>query len=268
MEVEREPDGGDRGRQCPRARPAGLLLRLRRAGRPRAQPAHAYPGAAPDPGRVPEHDQDGPGDRVLGDFSGSLQPIRPGQNLDNVLPQALDDVGSGLRATPLPLAAGDWASLTAKPIRVAAGAAASAQAGAPPQLQVSYRTSFTGFAQAGGGHVRRRPRSARRGGRGRHHADGRAVRDAPGQPADAGRPVRPGHPVRHRHRAATPGRIDLLAAGRHAGEAGARAGQPQLAALLARRGHRGPGPVRRVPGARSAAPVSRCSWSSRSTPAA
>jgi putative ABC transport system permease protein len=80
-------------------------------------------------------------------FSGSLQPIRPGQNLDNVLPQALNDVGSGLRATPLPLAAGDWASLTAKPIRVAAGAAASAQAGAPPQLQVSYRTSFTGFAQ-------------------------------------------------------------------------------------------------------------------------
>ncbi|HMI26566.1 MAG TPA: hypothetical protein VK594_18945 [Streptosporangiaceae bacterium] len=80
-------------------------------------------------------------------FSGSLQPIGPGQNLDNVLPQALNDVGSGLRATPLPLAAGDWASLTAKPIRVAAGAAASAQAGAPPQLQVSYRTSFTGFAR-------------------------------------------------------------------------------------------------------------------------
>lgn len=80
-------------------------------------------------------------------FSGSLQPIGPGQNLDNVLPQALNDIGSGLRATPLPLAAGDWASLTAKPIRVAAGAAASAQAGAPPQLQVSYRTSFTGFAR-------------------------------------------------------------------------------------------------------------------------
>ena len=80
-------------------------------------------------------------------FSGSLQPIRPGQNLDNVLPQALNDVGYGLRATPLPLAAGEWASLTAKPIRVAAGAAARAQAGAPPQLEVSYRTSFTGYAQ-------------------------------------------------------------------------------------------------------------------------
>ena len=80
-------------------------------------------------------------------FSGSLQPIRPGQNLDNVLPQALSDVGSGLRATPLPLAAGEWASLTAKPIRVAAGAAARAQAGAPPQLEVSYRTSLTGYAQ-------------------------------------------------------------------------------------------------------------------------
>ena len=80
-------------------------------------------------------------------FSGSLQPIRPGQNLDNVLPQALNDVGYGLRATPLPLAAGEWASLTAKPIRVAAGAAARAQAGAPPQLEVSYRTSLTGYAQ-------------------------------------------------------------------------------------------------------------------------
>jgi hypothetical protein len=80
-------------------------------------------------------------------FSGSLQPIRPGQNLDNVLPQALNDVGSGLRATPLPLAASEWASLTAKPIRVAAGAAARAQAGAPPQLEVSYRTSLTGYAQ-------------------------------------------------------------------------------------------------------------------------
>jgi len=80
-------------------------------------------------------------------FSGSLQPIRPGQNLDNVLPQVLNDVGYGLRATPLPLAAGEWAGLTAKPIRVAAGAAARAQAGAPPQLEVSYRTSLTGHAQ-------------------------------------------------------------------------------------------------------------------------
>ena len=91
-------------------------------------------------------------------FSGSLQPVRPGQNLGNVLPQALNDVGSGLRATPLPLAAGAWASLTAKPVRVAAGAAARAQAGAPPQLQVSYRTSLTGFARLvagtfGGGRV-------------------------------------------------------------------------------------------------------------------
>jgi putative ABC transport system permease protein len=81
------------------------------------------------------------------EITGSLQAVQPGQNLGDVLPQALNDVGSGLRATPLPLAAGAWASLTAKPIRVAAGAAPSAQAGAPPQLQVSYRTSFTGNAQ-------------------------------------------------------------------------------------------------------------------------
>ena len=80
-------------------------------------------------------------------ITGSQQTVQPGQNLGNVLPRALNDVGSGLRATPLPLAAGDWASLTAKPIRVAVGAAARARAGAPPQLQVSYRTSFTGFAR-------------------------------------------------------------------------------------------------------------------------
>ena len=47
---------------------------------------------------------------------------------------------------------------------------------------------------AGGGHVQRRRRPAGRGGRGRHYANGRAVRDAPRQPPDAGRPVRPGTP--------------------------------------------------------------------------
>ena len=83
-----------------------------------------------------------------GDFTGSLQNIQPGQNLDsNVLPRVINEVGSGLRRTPLPLAADDWGSLGTNPIRISAGAAASAQAGAPPELEVSYRSPFTGYAK-------------------------------------------------------------------------------------------------------------------------
>ncbi len=48
---------------------------------------------------------------------------------------------------PLPLAGGDWGGLSASPIRVTAGAAPSAYAGAPPQLEVVYRDPFTGYAQ-------------------------------------------------------------------------------------------------------------------------
>jgi putative ABC transport system ATP-binding protein len=46
-----EPDGGPRGRRHAGARAARLRLRVRRAGRARAQPAHQDPGTAPDPGR-------------------------------------------------------------------------------------------------------------------------------------------------------------------------------------------------------------------------
>src|SRR5207245_4975220 len=35
-----------------------------------------------------------------GDFTGSLQAFQPGQNLGNVLPRVISDVGHGLRATP------------------------------------------------------------------------------------------------------------------------------------------------------------------------
>src|SRR5205823_11657023 len=82
-----------------------------------------------------------------GNFAGSLQSLQPGQPLTNVLPQMTSDVGSGLRGTPLPLGAGAWASLSTNPIRVASGAAPSAQTGRPPQLLVAYRTSFTGNAR-------------------------------------------------------------------------------------------------------------------------
>ncbi len=82
-----------------------------------------------------------------GDFSGSLQAIAPGQNLTNVLPQVINDVGYGLRATPLPLAGGAWASLGTNPVRVASGAGPRTRTGRPPELLVSYRTPFTGSAR-------------------------------------------------------------------------------------------------------------------------
>ena len=182
-------------------------------------------------------------------FSGSLQPIRPGQNLDNVLPQALNDVGYGLRATPLPLAAGDWASLTAKPIRVAAGAAARAQAGAPPQLEVSYRTSLTGYAQlvagtfsgsrvpSGAVGVAATTQTAARFGM---HPGSRLTLAAPSGPVT----LFVTGIVRERDAG-----VDLLAAGHEPGEAGAPADHARIAALLGGRGHRGPGPVQRVPDA-------------------
>jgi len=82
-----------------------------------------------------------------GDFTGSLQAFQPGQNLGNVLPRVINEVGSGLRRTPVPLAADAWGSLGTNPIRVSAGAAASAQAGLPPELLVSYRTRLTGHVR-------------------------------------------------------------------------------------------------------------------------
>ena len=80
-------------------------------------------------------------------FTGTVQTFQPGQNLSNVLPQVTNDVGYGLRTTPLPLGAGAWASLSTNPIRVASGAAPSAQTGRPPQLLVAYRIPFTGHAR-------------------------------------------------------------------------------------------------------------------------
>ncbi len=77
-QAQPEPDRGDRGGQRARARAAGLRLRVRRAGRSGAQPAHAYPGPAPDPGRLRGHDQDRPGDLVLGS-PGRCRPSSPGR---------------------------------------------------------------------------------------------------------------------------------------------------------------------------------------------
>ena len=82
-----------------------------------------------------------------GNFAGSMQSLQPGQQLTNVLPQMINDVGYGLRGTPLPLAGGAWAGLSTNPARVASGAGPRTQTGKPPELLVSYRTPFTGHAR-------------------------------------------------------------------------------------------------------------------------
>jgi len=61
--------------------------------------------------------------------------------------QARNELSTSLSATPLPLASGAWASLTAAPLTVLAGEAASARAGAPPKLEVTYREPLTGYAR-------------------------------------------------------------------------------------------------------------------------
>ena len=82
-----------------------------------------------------------------GNFAGSMQSLQPGQQLNNVLPQMINDVGYGLRATPLPLAGGAWAGLSTNTARVASGAGPRTQTGKPPELLVSYRTPFTDHAR-------------------------------------------------------------------------------------------------------------------------
>jgi putative ABC transport system permease protein len=77
------------------------------------------------------------------DLVGSLQGIQA-LNQD-LLSQSTEQIGLGLAAAPVPLAAGRWTALTTKPLVVTAGAARSAYAELPPQLEVSYRTPFSGY---------------------------------------------------------------------------------------------------------------------------
>ena len=79
------------------------------------------------------------------DFTNS---IRGTQALNqDLLSQSTDEIGRGLSAAPVPLAAGRWTALTTKPMLVTAGAARSAYIEAAPKLEVSYRAPFTGYAQ-------------------------------------------------------------------------------------------------------------------------
>jgi putative ABC transport system permease protein len=76
-----------------------------------------------------------------------VQPL-PGQALGaDALPRSTGDIARGLAATPLSLAGGDWAGLSTSPLTIMAGAARSAQAAAPPQMEVVYRDPLTRYAQ-------------------------------------------------------------------------------------------------------------------------
>ncbi len=89
------------------------------------------------------------------DFTQSLPD--PTGLTQSELTEATGEIGSSLAAQPLPLGAGQWVSLTSKPLTVAGGAAKTAYAAAPPQLEVSYRAPAAGYVQvvkgslAGGG---------------------------------------------------------------------------------------------------------------------
>jgi putative ABC transport system permease protein len=72
----------------------------------------------------------------------------PEQNLDEgMLAASIREIAGGLAAIPLPLAGGDWASLNSSSLLITSGAAASAQAGAPPRLVVLYRHPFTSYVR-------------------------------------------------------------------------------------------------------------------------
>jgi putative ABC transport system permease protein len=85
-----------------------------------------------------------------GDFTGEL--AQTGESSPNLtetqLTESTSEIGRSLAATPLPLAAGAWAGLsTNKPLVVASGAAATAQAVGPPRLEVLYRDPLTSNAR-------------------------------------------------------------------------------------------------------------------------
>ena len=90
--------------------------------------------------------------QVSGDLASFMgnEGVGPTQDLtETQLTQSKSEIGRGLAAIPLPIAAGAWAGLSSKPLIIASGAAPSAMAGAvlPPTLEVVYRDPFTTNAQ-------------------------------------------------------------------------------------------------------------------------
>ena len=90
---------------------------------------------------------------VLSDFLNTLGQAPDGGPVPNLtepqLTQSASEIGHGLAATPLPLATGAWASLSAKSLVVASRVAPAAMAGAalPPRLEVVYRDPLTANAR-------------------------------------------------------------------------------------------------------------------------
>jgi putative ABC transport system permease protein len=71
-------------------------------------------------------------------YSGKLPPLTVG-----LLDEAKTQMHNGLAGVPLPLAAGDWAGLTAKPVPVYGGYAPRAYSETQPQLEILYRDTLT-----------------------------------------------------------------------------------------------------------------------------
>jgi putative ABC transport system permease protein len=61
--------------------------------------------------------------------------------------ETADEIGGGLAALGIPLAAGSWASLSTNPFVVVSGAGPRTRTGLPPKLEVLYRDPLTSNAQ-------------------------------------------------------------------------------------------------------------------------
>ena len=80
-------------------------------------------------------------------LQGQGQAQAPGQLTQDELASSTSELGGGLTALHIPLAAGAWASLTTRLFVVVSGAGPQAQAGASPELEVVYRDPLAGNAQ-------------------------------------------------------------------------------------------------------------------------
>ena len=79
-----------------------------------------------------------------GSFAGQVTDTIPPALDDSQLSESRRQLAHFLTATPLPLAAGQWASLSTNPLTVTAGAPPSAKPnGVPPRLEVIYRDPLT-----------------------------------------------------------------------------------------------------------------------------
>jgi putative ABC transport system permease protein len=86
------------------------------------------------------------GTSLQGQIQGQIRG--QGQELtQDDLAESTSELGGGLTAQHVPLAAGAWASLTTRLFTVVSGAGPRAQAGAMPELEVVYRDPLAGHAQ-------------------------------------------------------------------------------------------------------------------------